>query len=105
MNIKFVGILTEVLCFTSITFAALLYASEAMETCLNPSCRHPSARTVIYEVKKTTYDHPVLVNDKVETCHTVSYHTTRANLCESCREVFYIFPVETSTQHSIPHPL
>ncbi len=105
MKKKFVGFLAAVLCFTAIPSAACLNASEAMETGLNPSCRHPSARTVIYEVKKTTYDHPVLVNDKVETCHTVSYHTTRANLCESCREVFYIFPVETSTQHSIPHPL
>lgn len=106
MKKKFVGFLAAVLCFTAIPSAASLNASETMAD-LNPSCRHPSARTSVYDMKMTTYDHPVLVKvngkDEVITCHTVSYHTTKANRCESCGKIFYIFPVETLTQHSISH--
>ncbi len=102
MKKKFMGFLAAVLCFTAIPSAACLNASETMAD-LNPSCKHLSVRTITLKEKGTTYDHPILINGKVQTCYVVSYHITKINICISCGKVFHTFLVETSTQHSISH--
>ena len=102
MKKKFMGFLAAVLCFTAIPSAASLNASETMAD-LNPSCRHPSARTSVYDMKVINRDHLVWVNGKEATCHVVTYYTTKASRCESCGKVLYILPEEILEQHSVSH--